>query len=247
MSLPSFLERLRRGVAAGGAPAQRARSASVPDVEALRTQARRRLIGMAVLVGLGVLGFPWLFETQPRPMSADVRVIQSPSVAPAASSRTAAGRIATPVDAGADARVAAITPPPEAGPLEGAVAASAAPAQREEPAQKPPATKPPVQKPSPPSTDKPPVKTTEKASEKSSDKPGTRYVVQFGAFADAGAARETRQKAERLGLKTYAQQVDTPAGKRVRVRLGPFASRSEAEKALATLRRGGLSGAILTL
>ena len=54
-------------------------------------------------------------------------------------------------------------------------------------------------------------------------------------------------KVERLGIKTYAQQVDTPAGKRIRVRMGPYADKAEAEKTLATLRKSGLSGAVLTL
>jgi len=105
----------------------------------------------------------------------------------------------------------------------------------------------PVRKPAEKSVEKPPAKAAVKPDAKPDTKVTTRYVVQFGAFADANAARETRQKAERLGLKTYAQQVDTPAGKRVRVRLGPFSDRAEAEKALATLRKGGLTGAILTL
>jgi len=39
-----------------------------------------------------------------------------------------------------------------------------------------------------------------------------------------------RARIEKLGLKTYAQAVDTADGRRVRVRLGPFASRDEAER-----------------
>jgi len=74
-----------------------------------------------------------------------------------------------------------------------------------------------------------------------------RFVVQFGAFADPQSAREARQKLERLGIKTYAQEVDTSAGKRTRVRMGPYTSRSEADKALAALRKAGLDGKVLTL
>ena len=36
----------------------------------------------AVLVGIGVIGFPWLFETKPRPMSMDVEVVQQGASAP---------------------------------------------------------------------------------------------------------------------------------------------------------------------
>ena len=61
--------------------------------------------------------------------------------------------------------------------------------------------------------------------------------MQVGAFADAAAARETRGKVEKLGLKTYTQVVETASGNRIRVRVGPFASRDEADKALANARR----------
>ena len=54
-------------------------------------------------------------------------------------------------------------------------------------------------------------------------------------------------RVERLGLKTYAQQVQTPAGRRIRVRLGPYADREQAEHALQALRRAGLSGSVLAL
>jgi DedD protein len=72
-------------------------------------------------------------------------------------------------------------------------------------------------------------------------------VVQVGAFADDGAVRQTRQKVEKLGLKTYTQEVNTDAGKRVRVRVGPFATRDEAAQVLGKLKGAGLPGAVLTL
>jgi DedD protein len=74
-----------------------------------------------------------------------------------------------------------------------------------------------------------------------------RFVVQAGAFADAHAAQAVRNKIERAGFKTYTQVVDTPQGKRVRVRVGPFDSRDEAARALHKLQALGLSGAVLTL
>ena len=44
------------------------------SVEAMRRRARHRLIGASVLVVLGVVGFPLLFDTQPRPVSVDIAV-----------------------------------------------------------------------------------------------------------------------------------------------------------------------------
>lgn len=279
MLLSSLLERFRRGTN-GTTPGARAPSPS--DVELLRTRARRRLIGMVVLVGAGVLGFPWLFETQPRPMSPDVRIVQAGQSATGevdGPSRAATGRVAqaprreaqvanirppadTPSPAEAqEPRVEAIPEPepkPEAklAPKPTPKPAASEPARQPEKVAAKPVDKSPEKasdKPAP----KPPAKPADKATEKAADKKpeskpdnkaaDTRYVVQFGAFADVNAARETRQKAERLGLKTYAQQVDTPQGKRIRVRLGPFADKAEADKALATLRKGGLNGNVLTL
>ena len=67
------------------------------------------------------------------------------------------------------------------------------------------------------------------------------------AFADPDRARETRQKLERAGLSTYAHVADTPDGKRTRVRVGPFSSRAEADKAAAKVKALGLPAAVLTL
>jgi DedD protein len=74
-----------------------------------------------------------------------------------------------------------------------------------------------------------------------------RFVVQVGAFAEAESARETRQKAEKLGLKTYTQVAQTPGGNRIRVRIGPFANRAEADAALSKARAAGLTAVVLTL
>jgi DedD protein len=50
-----------------------------PDVSAdavalARSRARRRLIGAALLLAVGVIGFPLLFETQPRPIAVDIPI-----------------------------------------------------------------------------------------------------------------------------------------------------------------------------
>ena len=41
------------------------------SVEAMRKRAKHRLIGAAVLVLVGVVGFPMLFDNQPRPIPVD--------------------------------------------------------------------------------------------------------------------------------------------------------------------------------
>jgi DedD protein len=76
---------------------------------------------------------------------------------------------------------------------------------------------------------------------------GGRYVVQVGAYTDAATLREVRAKVEKLGLKTYTQTVETEAGPRTRVRVGPYATRQEAESASGKLKGAGLPGNVLTL
>lgn len=74
-----------------------------------------------------------------------------------------------------------------------------------------------------------------------------RFVVQVGAFVEDRALREARQKVEKLGLKTYTQVIENDAGKRTRVRVGPFDTRAEADAAAAKLKAGGLPANILAL
>lgn len=227
---------------------------SVDAVQLARTRARRRLIGAAVLVVAGIIGFPLLFETQPRPVAVDVPIdiprrenappLAVPAARPEASRAPEAGP-ASPKDA-ALAEPAVIAPRqivPDAAPPASAIAL------QPEAAKPKPASAPSAAKPAPKSDGaraeallegKPPAAAT--------GAPGAgRFVVQVGAFAEQSAAHETRLKVEALGLKTYTQVAETPAGKRIRVRVGPFASREEADKAAAKVKAAALPSVILAL
>jgi len=74
-----------------------------------------------------------------------------------------------------------------------------------------------------------------------------RSVVQVGAFADAAKAKEARSKLEQAGIKTYTQEIETKEGKRIRVRVGPFASKEEADKAAEKIRKLNLPTTVLKL
>ena len=54
---------------AGGGAAAPAQS-----LEIMRRRAKHRLIGACVLVALGVIGFPLLFDSQPRPVAVDIAI-----------------------------------------------------------------------------------------------------------------------------------------------------------------------------
>lgn len=195
-------------------------------VEAARTSARRRLIGAVVLLGVGVIAFPLLFETQPRPIPVDI-AIEIPRQDGAPALTVPAPR---PVDRVVDAE-------PPAAPVVPAIPEKKSEADKV------------VASPTPATAKSTPVVATpEPAPEaKTNAAAGLRFIVQVGAFADANGAREARAKVAKLGLRTYTQDITTAGGKRIRVRLGPFDSRSEAENAAAKVKAAGLPAAVMTL
>jgi DedD protein len=217
---------------AGARPA--AASANVitgEQAEQARVRARRRLIGAVVLLGVGVIAFPLLFETQPRPIPVDIPIVIPPrdSVPPLA--LPAAKPAARPA---ASAPVIAVAPPVAEKAVE---PAAPAPVKASEP---PPTSKPAV-------AAAPPPKAAPEATTKPAPPAAGRFVVQIGAFAEASAVRDVRGKAEKAGLSTFTQTVNTADGQRTRVRVGPFASREDAEKAAAQAKAAGLGSSVLTL
>jgi DedD protein len=219
-------------------------------VEVARSKARRRLIGAAVLLGIGVIAFPLIFETQPRPIPVDIPiVVPSRDGAPPLAMPTPTTTAATK-PAAARAASDAAPAPKLANKLPDIV-------EKAEP-DKAPVAKPAEKKPAVKPADKPADKPVEKVADKpamavpavsaaASAPAAERFVIQVGAFAEDDAVREARSKIEKLGLRTYIQAVDTKEGKRTRVRLGPYASREEADKAAAKLKAAGLVAAVLTL
>lgn len=227
-----------------------------------RTRARQRLIGAAVLLVIGIVGFPLVFETQPRPIPVNIPIEAPPKEGAPVLTMPAARTPSPTPPAVASAPVAAPSKPVAAAPADvitesreeagrEVVAPAAAPAPTiPQAASKPaaPAVKPPADpKPAAVAPDSVRARALLEGKPEKAAADAGRFVVQVGAFADATAARETRLKVEKLGLKTYTQVASTSAGNRIRVRVGPFASRGEADKALAKARGAGLTAVVLTL
>ncbi len=273
MGLFSFLQ--------GSSASDNERAGSKDPVQAARSRARRRLIGAAVLLGVGVIGFPLLFETQPRPIPVDIPIeIPRKEGAPtlplppprAASAAPAVARVSSGVTTNQSVR--------SEQPVRGEAGTTTAPAAKAAPpkaeAPKPEAPKPEAPKPEAPKTEAPKAEaaktepraddgararallegqaaqkksTTVAAAEpaKTAAADGTRFVVQVGAYGEASSARDMRQRVDKLGLKTYTQVAEVDGAKRIRVRVGPFNSRDDAEKAAGTLKAAGLPAAIMTL
>ncbi len=234
------------------------------SVQAARTRARRRLIGAAVLVGVGIIGFPLLFETQPRPIAVDIpieipaRDKVPPLKLPPAKSGGAAPHSASPAVAGTVAEPPAESPPPVAQASAAAALPAVQPARTDRAAGAPtPASAARTAASAPDNKveaqraqallDGKPVAALGPAAAAASEPKAARFVVQAGAYTDAATLREARQKVEKLGLKTYTQVVETESGPRTRVRVGPFDSRDEADKAAARIKGTGLAANILSL
>ncbi|HUD34076.1 MAG TPA: SPOR domain-containing protein [Variovorax sp.] len=277
-------------------------AAAVPaeSVESMRRRARHRLLGAAILLLVGVIGFPLLFDTQPRPIAVDIpieipdRNKVAPLPQPAA---TSTAKSETPAASGGDSRIAQA-------PSSGAIITESAdgtelPTERP-PTRAPAATSVPVPAPVPApavkaeTPHKAEVKPEAKPKPKAETRPETvakpapapkpataddgararallegqnaaaarqaaapapapaaeangRFVIQVGAFADAAKAREVRQKLERAGLKTYTNVAKTADGERTRVRVGPFASRTEADQAAGKVKGLALPASVLGL
>ncbi len=234
------------------------------SVESMRKRAKYRLIGAAVLVLAGVIGFPLLFDKQPRPIAVDMPidipdrnkvtslVIPTPvaPIAPTVTSSEKSEAVPAPVAVAAEKAKAAEPENPKArveAATEKPVGIQAKPdAKLAEKILMNPV-------PAPRSV----VDTDDSAKAralldgrdqaKEVSAAASRYVVQVGAFADAVRAREVRLKMERAGLKTYTHVAETKDGPRVRVRVGPFDTKAEADSAAEKIKKLDLPAAVLTL
>lgn len=288
----------------GGKAAKPAAAPRTENIDAMRRRARHRLIGAAVLVLLGVVGFPMLFDTQPRPIPVDtpIEIPDRNKVAPlvvpegAASAPAPGAPVTTTAAAGvhvadgvvdgeevvapgwqikpASPAAPVVTPKPEPKPEPKVV-------PKPEPKPEPKVAPKPEPKPEPKVASKPEPKLEPKAIPKPEPKPEPakpapqvdeaararallegrsqaaptaasatqegRFIVQIGAFADAGKASDVRQKLERSGLKAFTQVVNTKDGARTRVRVGPFDGRAAADKAVARIKALDLPASVLTL
>jgi DedD protein len=264
------LFKFRKGRDEPPAPAPKA-----PTVEAVRRRAMHRLIGAAVLVLAGVIGFPLVFDNQPRPISVDlpIEIVDKSRVKPLVlpSAPPASGvMVAAP---GASAQAPA--QPPEAAPTPTVVApvdtATAAPAAPKTPTitdeksevrsldakkarallearpLRAEAAGAPAKAPAVVAAKPPAAAEIPAAASAKTAASDDRFVVQVGAFADASKVREVRRKVEAAGLKTYTQVVSTSEGDRTRVRVGPFTDRADADKAAEKIRQLKLAAAVLTL
>jgi DedD protein len=274
------------------------------SLEALRKRVKHRLIGSGVLVLIAVIGFPLVFDTQPRPVGLDIP-IDIPDKAktavnvppsPLKSDKRAAGVdksreqesnsssaqvvgksnelnktsseskssevsavAASSVSGGANGSVSSKPNSPGATPLAPPTAPSVPSAPASSPQKSPPSSNASNSVTALPahstldskeeivsSTKTQATSAKSPNSESASNQKDERFVIQVGAYSDEQKVKEIREKLEKAGLHTYTQVVEKD-GKKIRIRIGPFTSKEDANRQLQKVKNLNLQPNLLTL
>ena len=230
----------------------------------LKKRARRRLVGAVFFVSVVAVVLPMVMDHEPRQTVQDVEIRipgqEEKPFAPKFAAVPVEKPAARPAELPAEKAPAVVAPEvkPTARVLE-VVKADDKPAEK------------PVEKPAlktEKAPEKPAAKPAEKPAEKAAEKPkaddakraaailagqtaeakpaakGGEYLVLIGAFSNEANVKTLKAKLTEQGIKTFSEPLDTPQGKKTRVRAGPFASREAADKALEKMQRIGVSGVV---
>jgi DedD protein len=185
-----------------------------------------------------IIGLPMIFDADPnKPLADDVETQIPDKVSPAPES---------------------LKPQPAPQSVPQKAIESPAPAQPPAPPQPVPEVKPAPEpaktvKPNAEASDKPvPNKTAESKAPAEEDKSpakekARKYLLQVAAVNSKTKADDLKSRLKESGIKAYSEKVSTKDGDRFRVRVGPFASREEAEKMQARVKKMGLSGSVQSM
>lgn len=230
------------------------------ELLALKKRARRRLVGAVALVLISMIVLWNVLDGEPKAAKQNVSAqgVEIISDAPQLGAATGNGApVATPAPA------MPVSQPPAAVAVEAPEASGAVTPETRKPAapetridagtkgDSPPPEKPvkhekPKVEPKPEPAKPKPAEPREKepvnkpADARSDD--GKSHVIQVAALADADKAKALVAKLAGSGVKAYTEQ----KGDVTRVRVGPFGSREQAEKALARIQSAGASGMIIS-
>jgi DedD protein len=242
----------------------------LPDANLqLKKRARRRLVGAVAFAGLAAVVLPMVMDEEPKQQLQDVQILipgqdQTPfsptlelstTLSMKGLSQDQVSSAPTPAPAGGETKEA---------PSAEAVGSDATPVARpvEKPAARPvekPVEKP-AAKPAEKPAEKPLEKTVEKQTEaqraaailsgKTTDDPAPAndkdsFVIVVGTFSNTANVKELQTKIKGLGIKVYTESLESPEGRKTRVRAGPFASRNAAEKALEKMKRIGINNGMI--
>lgn len=217
------------------------------DQLTLKKRARRRLIGAIVFVSFAAVVLPMVMDEEAPPATPSIELnipVQDKGfVAPP----TDVAQSAEPSTTVADTAPAVAVPAPPASVAEAASPVSPDPAPVTKAAEAKPGVKPAKPEPKPAKSGGD-AKRAQALLEGKAAEPGAAasvpYVVLIGAFANPGNVQTLQKKLGELGLKVYTEPLESPQGKKIRVRAGPFPNRQAAEKAVARMKAIGVGGVV---
>jgi DedD protein len=215
----------------------------VDPASSLRARARRRLIGAAALLLLVIIVVPMVLDPEPKPVPDNIP-IDIPSEKTKFSPRLTLPPVPAPENV-------PLAPPPDAAPPAATPGTDAAstpqPAKKDstEPAKKDavssgPATKVEEQR------ARAVLEGKAGADALPAPAKGGKFALQAAATSTEAAARELSERLKKAGLPPYTETVQTAEGTRYRVRVGPYATREEAERVRTRLKSLGISANIVT-
>jgi DedD protein len=203
-----------------------------------KQRARRRLIGATALVLAAIIGLPMIFDADPnKPLADDVETQIPDKISPAPESLK-------PQPAPQSVPQKVVEPP---APTQLPVPPQ--PASELKTAPEPAKTV----KPNAEASDKPVAdKIAERKAPAEEDKSqakekARKYLLQVAAVNSKSKADDLKGRLKESGIKAYSEKISTKSGDRFRVRVGPFATREEAEKMQARVKKIGLSGSVQSM
>ena len=232
-----------------------------------RKRARRRLVGAIVLALSAAVVLPLFLETDPKPLGPDVQLqippiddgkFQNRLTPETKGSKDAKALTSDGGRASASEAIAPVAAPPPARSAmdipKSTPAATAKAAPTMTPSTSPPATAaktavPPsaganasvAPLPSPaPAAPAASAPTPAAAAAPATSANGT-FVVQLGAFVGLPVAVELADKAREQGVAVFLEKVTTKGGQVHRVRVGPYATQSEAQADAVKLKLAGFT------
>ena len=224
----------------------------------LKKRARRRLVGAIAFAGLAAVVLPMVMDEEPKQQVQDVQIVipgqdQAPFSPKVPAAKATPAVVPTPAPASVAVKPAAPVAPVtvqsaptpksvEVAPVKPAAKVSEKTAEK--PVQKP--LEKPVEKSAKPAADTQRAAAIlgGKASEAAPANGSGQHVILIGAFANVANVKQLQSKIGDLGIKTYTEPLDSPQGKKTRVRAGPFPNREAADAALDKLKRIGVSGVV---
>ena len=195
---------------------------------------KERLVGAAVLVAIIVWLAPRVLDGPESPLDSGVSSLQLPAAEEPMPMRTQTLRLGDPAESTAD------TPPPAA--TTPAVAAVTEPAPPETTAtetaapERPPASEPAAVKP-------PPARVAAAPPAAASGRAAGDWTVQLGVFGEEANARRLAQRSGTFGYKAEVSSYRSNGRTLYRVRVGPAATRAQADATASALRTHGIADA----